>query len=214
MVKDAFFFLIPLLAGAVVALWVGQSGVLALGFLSQDAWNAVGVGLLILLGFVGCFFRDPERLITRDTSIIVSPADGRVVRIENQGAATRISIFLSIFDVHVNRSPIGGTVTDVEYRKGRFRAAFNHLASVENERNTLTIRDNDVAIACSQIAGLVARRIVCWKKAGDAVRKGERIGLIRFGSRVDLLLPAKAVLTVQVGDKVRGGSSAIARLTT
>ncbi len=200
MVKDAFFFLIPLLAGAVVALWVG--------------WNVLGAGLLTLLGFVAYFFRDPERSITLDTSIIVSPADGRVVRIEKQGAATRISIFLSIFNVHVNRSPMGGTVADVEYRKGRFRAAFNHLASVENEQNTLTIRDNGLEIACSQIAGLVARRIVCWKKPGDSVRKGERIGLIRFGSRVDLLLPAQASPTVRVGDKVLGGSSAIARLTT
>ena len=200
MVKDAFFFLIPLLAGAVVAFWVG--------------WNEVGAGLLILLAFVASFFRDPERSITQDTAIIVSPADGRVVRIEKQGAATRISIFLSIFDVHVNRAPIGGTVTDVEYRKGRFRAAFNHLASVENEQNTLTIRDNGVEIACSQIAGVVARRIVCWKKPGDTVRKGERIGLIRFGSRVDLRLPEGAAPTVRVGDKVQGGSSEIARLTT
>ena len=200
MVKDAFFFLIPLLSGVVVALWVG--------------WREMGAGLLVLLGFVAYFFRDPERSITRDTSIIVSPADGRVVRIEKQGTATRISIFLSIFDVHVNRSPIGGTVTEVEYRKGQFRAAFKNRASLENERNTLTIQGDGFEIACSQIAGFLARRIVCWKKPGDQVQKGERIGLIRFGSRVDLLLPEEVSPTIQVGDKLQGGSSSIGRLST
>ena len=200
MARDAFLFLVPLLVATVTALWLG--------------WTTIAVVLAILVLFVAFFFRDPERPISPDPSVIVSPADGRIVRIEKDGAGNRISIFLSIFNVHVNRSPVAGEVVDVRYRRGRFRAAFNHLASVENEKNTLTIKGDEVTVVCSQIAGLVARRIVCWKSPGNRVRKGERIGLIRFGSRVDLTVPERVTIAVRIGDRVKGGSSTIGTIKT
>ena len=195
MVKDAIYFLIPLAAAAGIAFWIG--------------WVEVGGLFVGLATFVAFFFRDPHRRIPSGAGIIVSPADGRVVRIQEEGEATRVSIFLSIFNVHVNRSPIEGEITEIRYRKGKYRAAFNDLASVENEQNLLIIEGDGIRIECSQIAGLVARRIVCWKKAGDSVGRGEKFGLIRFGSRTDLLLPAGVELQVQVGDRVSGGSSQI-----
>ncbi len=193
--RDALRFEAPLIAATAAAIWAG--------------WTAAGIGLFAIAVFVLYFFRDPERSIPADPSVIVSPADGTVVRIERDGALTHLSIFLSIFNVHINRAPMDGHLTEVEYRKGKFRAAFNDLASVENEQNTLTLEGDRIAIRFSQIAGIVARRIVCWKKAGDTVAKGERIGLIRFGSRVDISLPADVELYVAIGDKVAGGSSAI-----
>ena len=200
MARDAFLFLVPLLVATVTALWLG--------------WTTIAVVLAILVLFVAFFFRDPERSISPDPSVIVSPADGRIVRIEKDGAGNRISIFLSIFNVHVNRSPVAGEVVDVRYKRGRFRAAFNHLASVENEKNTLTIKGDEVTVVCSQIAGLVARRIVCWKSPGNRVRKGDRIGLIRFGSRVDLTVPERVTIAVRIGDRVKGGSSTIGTIKT
>ncbi len=200
MARDAFLFLVPLLVATVTALWLG--------------WTTIAVVVAILVLFVAFFFRDPERPISPDPSVIVSPADGRIVRIEKDGAGNRISIFLSIFNVHVNRSPLAGEVIDVRYKRGRFRAAFNHLASVENEKNTLTIKGDEVTVVCSQIAGLVARRIVCWKSPGNRVRKGDRIGLIRFGSRVDLTVPERVTIAVRIGDRVKGGSSTIGTIKT
>ncbi len=195
MVKDAIYFLVPLAAAAGIAFWL--------------EWMVAAGVLVGLAAFVAFFFRDPHRRIPAGAGIIVSPADGRVVRIQKEGEATRVSIFLSIFDVHVNRSPIEGAITEIRYRKGKYRAAFNDLASVENEQNRLIIQGEGIRIECSQIAGLVARRIVCWKKAGDSVGRGEKFGLIRFGSRADLLLPEGVELQVQVGDRVSGGSSQI-----
>jgi phosphatidylserine decarboxylase len=200
MARDAFLFLVPLLVATVTALWLG--------------WTSITVVLAILVLFVAFFFRDPERPISPDPSVIVSPADGRIVRIEKDGAGNRISIFLSIFNVHVNRSPVAGEVVEVRYKRGRFRAAFNPLASVENEKNTLTIKGDDVTVVCSQIAGLIARRIVCWKSPGNRVRKGDRIGLIRFGSRVDLTVPERVTIAVRIGDRVKGGSSTIGTIKT
>jgi phosphatidylserine decarboxylase len=143
----------------------------------------------------------------------VSPADGKIVDILAEAdGTTRISIFLSIFDVHVNRAPIGGRVESVSYLPGRFKAAFDSSASIENEQNVLVIDGGSYRIKFSQIAGILARRIVCWKKPGDSVRKGERIGLIKFGSRVDTFLPQDVRVAVKLGDKVRGGSSIIGRL--
>jgi phosphatidylserine decarboxylase len=196
MAKDALYFLIPLGTAAVAAIWAG--------------WPEAGIGLAVLAAFVAFFFRDPHRVVPAAPGVIVSPADGRVVRVEAGAGGVEVSIFLSLFDVHINRSPIEGQVQEVEYRSGSFHAAFRNAASAENERNTLTISNRDFAVTCSQIAGLVARRIVCWKKPGDAVGRGERIGLIRFGSRVDLTLPPSVALRIRVGDKVRGGSSTIA----
>ena len=166
----------------------------------------------MLAAFCLYFFRDPERQIPAG-NVCVSPADGKVVRVHPEtDGRTRVSIFLNIFDVHVNRSPIEGQVRSVCYSPGRYRMAHLDAASVENERNTLVIGDTDGvrSVEVTQIAGLIARRIVCHKAQGDHVRKGERIGLIKFGSRVDIVLGPEWDLAVQRGDKVVGGSSVLA----
>ena len=194
-VKDAFVFLIPLL-------------ILSLGSFAL-AMPVAGIFLLLLSAFVAFFFRNPRRVIPEDPKLIVSPADGRVVKVERVGNVTKLSIFLSIFNVHVNRSPMSGRIEAIDYRRGRFRAAFNHAASVENERNIIMLSQGNTKLVFTQIAGVLARRIVCWKKVGDSVEKGELVGLIRFGSRVDVLFPAGTEVTVQIGDRVRGGSSPI-----
>src|SRR6266849_4038216 len=194
-VKDAWMFLVPLLICGALAVVLGL--------------YLAGILLLLLAGFVAFFFRNPRREIPRDPRIIVSPADGRVVKIERVGNVTRLSIFLSIFDVHVNRSPMAGRIEAIDYKPGKFKAAFNHAASVENERNTMMVSQGNVKLVFTQIAGIVARRIVCWKKVGDTVAKGELIGLIRFGSRVDVLFPAGTSVTVAKGTRVRGGSTVI-----
>lgn len=194
-VKDAYRFLIPLLAAAVVA------------FLLNLHYTAIFV--LFLAAFVAFFFRNPNRQIPADPRVIVSPADGRVVKVERVGNVTRLSIFLSIFNVHVNRSPMAGRIEAIEYKKGKFKFAFDQSASVENERNVIMVSQGDIKLVFTQIAGLVARRIVCWKKVGDMVGKGELIGLIRFGSRVDVLFPAGTEATVESGARVRGGSTPI-----
>jgi phosphatidylserine decarboxylase len=194
-VKDAYKFLLPLLAATVLA------------FALQLYWLAILV--LLLAAFVAFFFRNPRREIPSDPRVIVSPADGRVVKVERVGNVTRLSIFLSIFNVHVNRSPIAGRIEAIDYRRGKFKAAFNHSASVENERNVIMVTQGNIKLVFTQIAGLIARRIVCWKKVGDTVGKGELIGLIRFGSRVDVLFPAGTDVTVEKGARVRGGSTPI-----
>jgi len=194
-VKDSIRFLIPLIISSVLAFALG---LYPAAFL-----------VLLLAVFVAFFFRNPSRAIPQDPRVIVSPADGKVVKVDKVGNVTKISIFLSIFDVHVNRSPMAGRIETISYQKGKFKAAFNHAASVENERNIITVVQGDLKIVFTQIAGLIARRIVCWKKIGDTVTKGELIGLIRFGSRVDVLFPAGIEVTVKPGMRVRGGSSAI-----
>jgi phosphatidylserine decarboxylase len=194
-VKDAFRFLIPLFVSAALAFVLG---LYLAAFL-----------VMLLAGFVAFFFRNPKREIPSDPRVIVSPADGRVVKVERVGKVTKLSIFLSIFDVHVNRSPMAGRIETIDYKRGKFRPAFNHAASVENERNLVMVAQGDLKLVFTQIAGIIARRIVCWKKVGDAVAKGEIIGLIRFGSRVDVLFPAGTEATVEPGMRVRGGSSAI-----
>ena len=180
-------------------------GALAIGL----GLHIAGILLLFLAGFVAFFFRNPRREIPSDPRVIVSPADGRVVKIDRVGNVTRLSIFLSIFDVHVNRSPKAGRIEAIDYRRGKFKPAFNHDASVENERNTIMVSQGSVKLVFTQIAGIVARRIVCWKKVGDTVGKGELIGLIRFGSRVDVLFPAGTTVTVTTGTRVHGGSTPI-----
>jgi phosphatidylserine decarboxylase len=197
-VKDAFWFIVPLAASGIAAFWFGI--------------NYAGTFLLLLCAFVAFFFRNPARQIPKDPQLIVSPADGRVVKVEKVGNVTRMSIFLSIFNVHVNRSPIAGRIEAVDYKKGKFKAAFDHAASVENERNIVMVSDGRIKLVFTQIAGLIARRIVFWKKVGDRVDKGELIGLIRFGSRVDVLFPGGTEATVKVGDRVKGGSTPIGRI--
>jgi phosphatidylserine decarboxylase len=194
-VKDAYRFLIPLFVSAALAFFLS---LYPAAFL-----------VMLLAVFVAFFFRNPKREIPADPRVIVSPADGRVVKVERVGNVTKLSIFLSIFDVHVNRSPIAGRIETIDHKRGGFKPAYNHAASVENERNIIMIAHGDVKLVFTQIAGVIARRIVCWKKVGDNVAKGELIGLIRFGSRVDVLFPAGTEATVQQGMRVRGGSSAI-----
>jgi phosphatidylserine decarboxylase len=194
-VRDAYRFLVPLAILALVAF----------------ALNLTVPGLLMagMFAFVSFFFRNPTRTIPADPRAIVSPADGKVVKLERVGNVTKMSIFLSLFNVHVNRSPIAGKIEAVNYRPGKFLVAFNDKASTDNERNIIMVSDGRITIVFTQIAGIVARRIVFWKKVGDSVAKGELIGLIRFGSRVDVLFPAGTEATVAIGDRVKGGSTQI-----
>lgn len=169
-----------------------------------------GVPLYILAAFCLYFFRDPER-IPPSGDVMVSPADGKVVSIRKiSDAETRVSIFLNIFDVHVNRAPIPGKITDVTYRPGKFLVASHEAASSVNEQNTLVVEGEGSRVVCRQIAGLIARRIVCYKRAGDSVAKGERIGYIKFGSRVDVFFGPEWTAGVGVGDKVAGGTTVLA----
>jgi phosphatidylserine decarboxylase len=175
-------------------------------------WRAAAGAALALALFVTWFFRDPDRAIPDDPGTLVSPADGRVIEILPQpGDGARISIFLSIFDVHVNRTPVAGEVIDVNRRPGAFLAAWKPEASSRNAQASVTVRTPRGDVRFVQIAGLVARRIVCRLRPGSRVERGERYGLIRFGSRVDVFLPAAAEPSVRVGDRVRGGADALAR---
>lgn len=170
-----------------------------------------GTPFYVLALFCLYFFRDPDREIPPGP-VAVSPADGRVVAVAPEGADhRRVSIFLNIFDVHVNRSPIAGTVTNVEYRPGRFHIASSAEASVHNEMNVITVEDGDTKLVFKQIAGLVARRVVCDKKPGDRVEKGERIGIIKFGSRMDVLFGPEWEILVREGERVSAGASVLAR---
>ncbi|MCC6368979.1 MAG: phosphatidylserine decarboxylase family protein, partial [Bryobacterales bacterium] len=169
-----------------------------------------GLPLFILALFCLYFFRDPER-VTPEGPYAVSPADGKVVAIKPENGGTRISIFLNVFDVHVNRSPIAGRITSVEYHKGKFLVASKEQASTENEMNTITVEGGGSKVIFKQIAGLIARRIVCWKKTGDNVGPGERIGLIKFGSRVDIWLGPEWTIAVRPGERVHGASSILAK---
>lgn len=194
-VRDAYPFLVPLALLTVLAFGFG--------------YTIAGLLVSALVVFVAFFFRNPARTIPTDPTAIVSPADGKVVRLERVGNVTKMSIFLSLFNVHVNRSPIAGRIERVDYRPGKFMAAFNDKASTDNERNIVMVSDGRINIVFTQIAGIVARRIVFWKKEGDTVNRGELVGLIRFGSRVDVIFPAGTEATVSVGDRVKGGSTRI-----
>ncbi len=171
----------------------------------------LGAPLYVLAAFCLYFFRDPER-VTPAGDLLVAPADGRIVAVRELGPhETRVSIFLNIFNVHVNRTPIAGTVTDVFYQKGKFLVASHEAASSENEQNTLVIEGAGTRVVCRQIAGLIARRIVCYKEPGDIVAAGERIGYIKFGSRVDVIFGPEWSLIAKVGDKVAAGATVLAR---
>jgi phosphatidylserine decarboxylase len=196
MVRDGIYYAAALLAAGA-----------ALAYLLSPI---LGLPLFVLAVFCLWFFRDPDRAIP-DGPVAVSPADGRVVSIRDEGPLTRVSIFLNIFDVHVNRTPIGGRVTDVRYKEGEFLVASRETASAQNEQNVVTVEGGGTRVVFTQIAGLIARRIVCWKKPGDTVRAGERIGLIKFGSRVDVFFGPEWDITVSVRQRVQAGSSVIAR---
>ncbi|MBI4211079.1 MAG: phosphatidylserine decarboxylase family protein [Deltaproteobacteria bacterium] len=178
----------------------------------------LGTFLTLLTGFIVYFFRNPERKIPSDEGLVVSPADGRVLCVvpcEDTpllgGPSQRVSIFLSVFNVHINRSPIAAKVKKVAYHAGKFFVASLDKACVHNERNTIALESSKGSVVMSQVAGLVARRIVCYLKEGDDIARGDRLGLIRFGSRVDLFLPANAVIDVKAGDCLKGGASIIGR---
>lgn len=175
-------------------------------------WPWPGIIFLALAGFVTFFFRDPERVFTSDKRMIASPADGKIISIRKQNNRDVFSIFLSIFDVHVNRSPMGGRISSIEYRPGKFLVAFDDRASQENEQNRITVEREGRSVQVVQIAGILARRIVCWKHEGETISTGERIGLIKFGSRVDVFLPEDCKLRVQLGQKVKGGETVVGEL--
>ncbi len=207
MVRDGYIYALSLLAVAAVLTW----------FTGAWAW---GIAPVLLAAFFLWFFRDPHRDIPSGIGLIVSPGDGLVTETASistpEGARQRISVFLSVFDVHVNRAPIGGTVSRVHYRKGQFLNAMNPASAERNEQCAITVRgqgaDDGFEITFKQIAGLLARRIVCRCAEGQTLQRGERMGLIKFGSRVDVLLPANAELRVKVGDRVRGGASVLAEI--
>lgn len=165
--------------------------------------------LLLLAAFCGFFFRNPDRSIPQDPDAVVSPADGRVIKLEPRPDGTFLSIFLSIFDVHVNRAPIHGRIVRQQYQKGKFKLAWDENSSLENEQLVYEIGD-ERTLKFALVAGLVARRIVPWTRIGQIVGKGDRIGLIRFGSRVDLYFPSECRVIVAKGDRVKGGSTILA----
>ena len=202
--KEGYMFILPLavLTGIFWALsWFWVTGLF--------------VGLFL---FVTWFFRDPERSIPEDPNAIVSPGDGKIVEIISEKdplldeAYTRVSIFLNVFNVHVNRVPISGKIQATRYNPGKFFNAASHKASLDNEQSAILLNNGHVTILVKQIAGLIARRIVCWAKEGDEYQRGQRFGLIRFGSRVDIFLPEGTDIKVEIGDIVSGGSSIIGYL--
>ena len=203
MVRDGYIYGLSLLAVAAILAWVTGNLV----------W---GVVPMLLATFFLWFFRDPPRMIPAGAGLIVSPGDGLVTETAAittpEGPRQRISIFLSVFDVHVNRSPIGGLVTRVHYQKGQYLNAMNPTSAERNEQNVVTVRGEGCEVTFKQIAGLLARRIVFNLSEGDAVSRGQRVGLIKFGSRVDVVIPAEAALRVKVGERVKGGSSVLAAL--
>jgi phosphatidylserine decarboxylase len=207
MVRDGYIYGLSLVAVAVALRWATGNW----------SWSIAPV---VLAAFFLWFFRDPERMVPAGDGLIVSPGDGLVTETiaisTPAGPRQRISIFLSVFDVHVNRSPIGGVLSGVRYQKGQYLNAMNPASADRNEQNVVTVRglggDAGVEVTFKQIAGLLARRIVFVPKEGDSVARGERVGLIKFGSRVDVVLPAEAVLQVKVGERVKGGESVLAAM--
>jgi phosphatidylserine decarboxylase len=193
-------FIVPSIALIALGLWIGAALCLAMA------------------AFMAFFFRDPDRQIPADGDIVVSPADGRVLgagRLEpgDQASPSQISIFLSPLDVHINRSPIEGEIVDVTYKPGAFHIASRDIASVENEQNIVTVRGAKVTVTVRQVAGIMARRLVLWKRAGDRVGLGERIGLMKFSSRMDVIFPPDVEMLVSKGDRVKGGVTVIGRIS-
>lgn len=203
MVRDGYIYGVSLLAVAAVLGWATGNW----------AW---GIAPVVLAAFFLWFFRDPERTIPTGAGLIVSPGDGLVTETAQiqtpDGARQRISIFLSVFDVHVNRAPMGGVLSRVHYQKGQYLNAMNPASAERNEQNAVTIQGDGYAVTFKQIAGLLARRIVFNHAEGDRVERGQRVGLIKFGSRVDVIVPGEAELRVKVGERVKGGASVLAAM--
>lgn len=202
MVRDGYLYALPLIAVAALLAW-----------LTTPAWAIVPVLLAI---FFLWFFRDPERAIPDDPGAVVSPGDGKVTDVARVTVGgkqlLRISIFLSVFNVHVNRSPIAGMVREIRYQRGKFLNAMNVTSAEQNEQNIVTVEGDGQQVVFKQIAGLLARRIVFHPKVGDRLERGQRVGLIKFGSRVDVLCDVTARVSVKVGDRVKGGASVLAYL--
>ncbi len=197
MVRDGLCYGLAFTAAGCLLWWLS-------GFwTAAPLWAAAAFSLY--------FFRDPEREIP-EGEVVVSPADGKILSVAPAAPElTRISIFMSVFDVHVNRAPIGGRIAEVDYRKGRFLIASRDRAAVENEQNSVVIEGDGTRVLFRQIAGLIARRIVFLKRAGDFVARGERVGLIKFGSRVDVFLGHEWEIAVRAGERVKAGASILAR---
>jgi phosphatidylserine decarboxylase len=202
MVRDGYFYGLGLMIAAIF-----------IGWFTRPLWAVIPC--LLALFFLW-FFRDPERAIPDSPGAVVSPADGKITDISwvtMQGEKkARISIFLSVFDVHVNRSPIAGVVREVRYQRGKFLNAMDEASAEQNEQNIVSVEGDGQAVVFKQIAGLLARRIVFHPKVGDRLERGQRVGLIKFGSRTDIVLSSNASLQVKVGDRVRGGASVLAYL--
>jgi len=201
MVRDGYFYGLGLSAVAVALVWWTGSWYWA-------------VAPVLLAAFFLWFFRDPKRVVPTSPGLVVSPADGVVTSVDRvstpSGDRIKLSVFLNVFNVHVNRSPISGFIREVRYEKGLYLNAMNPESADKNEQNTVVVAGDGVEVAFKQIAGLLARRIVFNKRVGDSVERGERVGLIKFGSRVDVVLPGDAVVGVKKGDRVKGGSSVLA----
>jgi phosphatidylserine decarboxylase len=202
MVRDGIpYVIVPLLlalAPAVFGYWL------------------LAIPFVIIAAFMAYFFRDPHRVVPTEPGIVVSPADGRVTIVRladgHENPESLISIFLSPLDVHINRSPIGGVITEIAYKSGKFLMATKAESRLLNEQNTLTIQGDGLTVRCTQIAGVLARRIVCWKQKGERVKCGERFGMIKFSSRTDVLLPPCVDVTVHEGMRVRGGVTVVGRI--
>lgn len=202
MVRDGYFYAIPLIAAAIL-----------IGWLTHPAWAIIPI---LLACFFLSFFRDPDREIPQIPGAVVSPADGKVTEVapvtNANGRQTRISIFLNVFNVHVNRSPIAGVIRDVRYQRGKFLNAMNEVSADLNEQNIVTVDADGHRLVFKQIAGLLARRVVFYPKVGDRLDRGQRIGLMKFSSRMDVILDSSARVNVKVGDHVKGGSTILAYL--
>lgn len=203
MVRDGYYYALPLIAAGVL-----------IGWLTNPLWAIIPA---LLAFFFLWFFRDPERSIPADETAVVSPGDGKITDVSiiagGAGNQLRISIFLNVFNVHVNRSPITGVIRDVRYQRGKYLNAMNVASAELNEQNVVTVDGNGQTVVFKQIAGLLARRIVFNPKIGDRLERGQRVGLIKFGSRVDVLMDASAQVTVKVGDHVKGGSSVLGHVS-
>jgi phosphatidylserine decarboxylase len=210
MVKDGYWYGLPLvlIAGGLMGFWLHERSLFLL---------ILTILFAILAILVLNFFRDPERPVPTEADAISSPADGLIVQLAEEEfdgrPVRRLSIFMSPLDVHVNRTPIAGSIKAINYKKGSFQVASKELASMENEQNIFTVEGPQGVIVVKQIAGLLARRIVFWKRLGDSLARGERVGMIKFGSRVDVLVAPTVKWNVKVGDRVRAGSSILGTTT-
>ena len=202
MVRDGYLYAAPLLAAAIL-----------LGWLTNPVWAIIPV---LLASFFLWFFRHPERVIPQDPGAIVSPGDGKVTDVSTISVGgqkqTRLSIFLNVFNVHVNRSPIAGVIRDIRYQRGKYLNAMNVASADQNEQNIVTVEGDGQTVIFKQIAGLLARRIVFYPKVGDRLERGQRVGLIKFGSRVDVIFDPSASINVKIGDHVKGGATVLAYL--